>query len=118
MILLVDDEIDLLGLFAMMLKRKAYHVVKAAGGPEAVRILEKETPALILLDLAMPEVSGVDILRMVRADPRFERTRIIILTAVPVMLEQVDTPLIDGLLKKPVSPRTLEEAVANALVSE
>jgi CheY-like chemotaxis protein len=117
MILLVDDEADLLNLFAMMLVRKSYHVRKAAGGPEAVKILENETPALILLDLAMPEVSGVDILHMVRADPRFEATRIIILTAVPVLLEKEDMQLIDGLLIKPVHPRTLEETVAKSLAA-
>jgi CheY-like chemotaxis protein len=114
-ILLVDDEHDLLDLFGMLLNRLPCRILKAAGGQEALNILETETPGVILLDIAMPGITGLDVLRAVRSNPRFEATRIIVLTAVPVMVDQDDARLIDQMLTKPITMHALEKAVRAAL---
>lgn len=114
-VLLVDDEHDLLDLFGMLLNRLPCQILKAAGGQEALNILETETPDVILLDIAMPGVTGLDVLRAVRSNPRFEATRIIVLTAVPVMVEREDARLVDQMLTKPITMHTLEKAVRTAL---
>lgn len=115
LILLVDDELDLLELFSMMLNRSGYRTLKAQSGNEAITLLANTTPDLILLDLAMPGMLGVEVLRWLRADDRFADTKVIILTAVPLIIEREDLALAQGLLVKPITPRTLEEAIERVL---
>ena len=114
-VLLVDDERDLLDLFGMLLSRLPCQILKAAGGQEALKILEAETPSVILLDIAMPGITGLDVLRAVRSNPRFAQTRIIILTAVPIMVDQDDVKLADEMLTKPITMHALERVVRAAL---
>jgi CheY-like chemotaxis protein len=114
-VLLVDDEQDLLDLFGMILGRLPCQLLKAAGGQEALDILATQTPTLIVLDIAMPGVTGLDVLRTIRGDPRFDRTGIIVLTAVPVMLDKADVQLVDSMLTKPITMHALDTAVRTAL---
>lgn len=114
-ILLVDDEADLLDLFAMSLRRKPYDILKASSGAEALALLQTEVPALIVLDVAMPEISGLEVLHAVRGDPRLSNTKILILTAVPLMVEKGDAKLADMVLPKPVTPLRLEETIWNLI---
>lgn len=114
-VLLVDDEQDLLDLFGVILSRLPCELLKAAGGEEALNILATETPSLIVLDIAMPGVTGLDVLRAVRSNPRFDKTRIVVLTAVPIMLDRADTQLVDAILTKPITMLALDQAVRAAL---
>ncbi|MCC7207062.1 MAG: response regulator [Anaerolineae bacterium] len=114
-VLLVDDEQDLLDLFGVILGRLPCQLLKAAGGQEALNILATETPTLIVLDIAMPGVTGLDVLRAVRSDPRFDRTRIVVLTAVPIMLDRADAQLVNTILTKPITMLALDKAVRAAL---
>lgn len=110
-ILLVDDETDLLDLFEMVLVRLGTKLYKASGGRKALQILENVKPDVIVLDLAMPEISGLDVLRSIRNTSEFDSVKIVILTAVPVMLEREDVEMVDIVLTKPVTPRGLEQAI-------
>lgn len=103
-ILLVDDEPGLLKLFAGLMDRLNCHVIPACGGSEALGVLERETPDLLILDLAMPGISGVDVLRWVRDNPRLDTMKVIILTARPNMIAEVETLGIDYWISKPVAP--------------
>ena len=114
-ILLIDDEQDLLDLFGMILSRLPCQLLKAAGGQEALDILATETPTLIVLDVAMPGVTGLDVLRAVRGNPRFDRTGIMVLTAVPIMLDRADAQLVNTILTKPITMQALDKAVRAAL---
>lgn len=114
-VLLVDDEQDLLDLFGMILSRLPCQLLKAAGGQEALDILAAETPTLIVLDIAMPGVTGLDVLRAVRGNPRFDRTEIVVLTAVPIMLDRADAQLVNTILTKPITMQALDKAVRAAL---
>lgn len=114
-ILIVDDELDLLDLFAMILNRRSFRLLKAPGGREALNILETETPTLILLDVAMPDITGLDVLHAIRGNPRFSTTKIIILTAVPVMVDKKDSEMADLVLAKPISPKVLEDNILNLI---
>ena len=116
-ILIVDDKQDLLDLFTASLRRLPYRILTAPSGDTALAILEQETPALILLDIAMPHVSGIDVLHRVRQVPRLDATRIIIVTAVPSRVEREDEDLFDRLIAKPITPRALEQAVLEVLSS-
>jgi CheY-like chemotaxis protein len=114
-VLLVDDEQDLLDLFGMILSRIPCQLLKAAGGQEALDILASETPTLIVLDIAMPGVTGLDVLRAVRGNARFDRTRIVVLTAVPIMLDNADAHMVNAVLTKPITMHALDKAVRGAL---
>lgn len=116
-ILLVDDEVDLLDLFGMYLGRLGCRIHKADGGQRALDILAQITPVLVVLDLAMPEVGGLEVLHAIRSDQRFNATKIAILTAVPVLLERDDHKLADAVLTKPITPRILEQSLRSLLFS-
>ncbi len=116
-ILIVDDKPDLLDLFTASLRRLPYRLITATSGDAALEILEQETPALILLDIAMPRTSGLEVLHQIRQVPRLDATRIIIVTAVPSRVEREDANLFDRLIAKPITPRALEQAVIEVLDS-
>ena len=110
-ILIVDDEVDLLQLFKASLRNLPYPVLTAKDGEAALQILEEQIPILIILDIAMPYINGVDVLRQVRADSRFDQTKIIILTAAPSRISGTDAQLADLVVSKPITARNMEQTV-------
>ncbi len=65
-ILLIDDDTDMLAITGRWLEKAGYRVSKAASGQEALEFMTKEKPDLILLDYAMPGMSGPDVLKEIR----------------------------------------------------
>ena len=80
-ILIVDDEPDALVILRHILTRAGYSVVPAYGGADALRRIEKQDFDLIITDLAMPKVSGVEVIDRVKRDPARSSTPILALTA-------------------------------------
>jgi two-component system phosphate regulon response regulator PhoB len=80
-ILVVDDEPDISALVAYHLAREAYRVRTAADGVEALRAVDAESPDLIVLDLMLPGMSGLEVLRELRHRPEAEGIPVILLTA-------------------------------------
>jgi two-component system phosphate regulon response regulator PhoB len=80
-ILLVDDEEDLLELLDINLRREGFRTVKASSGLEALVVAAAVCPSLIVLDLMLPDVSGTEVCRRVRATPELHDVPIIMLTA-------------------------------------
>jgi DNA-binding response OmpR family regulator len=80
-VLLVDDTPDMLSLYGRMLGDQGYRISLADGGPEALALLEHETPDLIVLDCAMPRMSGPETLAELRRVPRLARVPVIFLTS-------------------------------------
>lgn len=76
----MDDDPVCLALAQNVLERGGYEVITAADGPDALFKLERRTPGLVLLDLEMPGLSGFDVCRQMKADPRFADIPIIFLT--------------------------------------
>jgi CheY-like chemotaxis protein len=114
-ILIVDDKTDLLDLFAVSLRKLPYRILTAQSGVQALDILEREIPVLLLLDVAMPAPGGIEVLHQVRANPQMDSMRILVVTAVPSRLEESDIALVDRVLPKPVTPRALEQAVIDVI---
>ncbi len=112
LVLIVDDEFGLRSLFATMIRRLGYDIVLAGGGAEAITILEAQTPDLIILDLAMPLVPGVDVLRYIVGTPRLDAMRVAVLTAIgPGPAPDDVAGRIDRWLNKPVRPDRFMELV-------
>ncbi|MBO9309710.1 MAG: response regulator [Chloroflexi bacterium] len=80
-ILVVDDEVGALALIGIMLDRGGFEVVKAQNAAQALDVLERETPDLIILDIMMPGTDGIELCSIIRGMPRFAETPILILSA-------------------------------------
>jgi two-component system, OmpR family, phosphate regulon response regulator PhoB len=80
-ILVVDDEPDISALVAYHLARESYRVRTAGTGPEALKAIETDTPDLVVLDLMLPGMSGLDVLGELRRRPETESLPVILLTA-------------------------------------
>jgi two-component system, OmpR family, alkaline phosphatase synthesis response regulator PhoP len=80
-ILAIDDEDDILVLIDHHLSREGYRVLRAASGEQALQLAREDPPDLILLDLMLPGVSGFDLCRILKNDPRTAGIPIIIVSA-------------------------------------
>src|SRR3989338_1734110 len=78
-VLIVDDEVKFTQLVADFLRLRCYEVTQAASSTEALRQLERAAPDVVLLDLVMPGLSGLDLLKLIRA--RVFPPRVIVVTA-------------------------------------
>jgi len=108
-ILIVDDERDLLSLLDFNLRQAGFETMLAACGQEALQQLRRRTPDLVLLDLMLPDVSGTEICRSVKADPRTKHVPVMMLTA---KSDEVDKVVgfelgADDYVTKPFSVREL-----------
>ncbi len=79
-IMVVDDEENLLILTRDLLASKGFDIVTAGNGKEALGMLEKEKPDLLILDIMMPGMKGTDIAKKIRKNPKTNKTKIIFLT--------------------------------------
>ena len=80
-VLVVDDERDLVDIVAFNLRREQFDVVTAPDGETALEIARRDTPDLILLDLMLPGIGGLEVCRRLRGEPRTSQIPIIMLTA-------------------------------------
>jgi len=108
-ILVVDDEQDILTLVAYHLRPEGYRVLAAADGKTAVDLALNEKPDLIVLDLMLPEMSGMEVLKVLRGNDATRKTPVILLTA---RKDEIDRVLglelgADDYVTKPFSPREL-----------
>lgn len=89
-VLTVDDEVHILELLKYNLESSGYLVIQAETGEEALRLLKEHPIDLVLLDLMMPGIDGLQVLRTIRSDKELKRTPVIMLTA---KNEELDTVL-------------------------
>jgi two-component system phosphate regulon response regulator PhoB len=116
-ILVVDDEPDITALVAYHLARSGYRVSTAASGVEALQAARDEQPALVVLDLMLPELSGFEVLERIRADKSLAETPVLMLTARRDEPDRVQGLSLgaDDYLVKPFSPQELVLRVRNIL---
>ena len=116
-ILVVDDEPDIVALVAYHLARGGYRVTTASSGTEALRLAQSDCPALIVLDLMLPGISGYEVLERLRADERTKHVAVLMLTARREEHDRIRglTLGADDYLTKPFSPHELVLRVAAIL---
>ena len=113
LVLVADDDPDILDLVRYRLERSGYTVATATDGTEAVRLAGELSPALAVLDVMMPGLTGFDVTRRLRADPETARIPVILLTA---KAQEADVQEgfaagADDYIRKPFSPRELSARV-------
>ena len=116
-ILVVDDDAKIVRLVRTYLEREGFGVVTAADGPAALDAIERHRPALVVLDLMLPELDGRAVIRAVRRDDEAAATPILVLSARGSTLDRI-AGLEDGAddyLPKPFSPAELVLRVKSIL---
>jgi DNA-binding response OmpR family regulator len=116
-ILVVDDDAKIVRLVRTYLERDGFTVVTAGDGPAALEAIEAHQPALVVLDLMLPELDGRAVIRAVRRDEEAARTPILVLSARSSTIDRI-AGLEDGAddyLPKPFSPAELVLRVKSIL---
>ena len=108
-IIVVDDEIDILEFVQYNLKKEGYDVYLAHNGQEAIDIGRKIKPDLILLDVMMPVMDGIEACKQMKSDPDFANTFIVFLTARSEEYSEIAgfQAGADDYISKPIKPRVL-----------
>jgi len=108
-ILIVEDEPANVALLSYVVEQGGYAVRVAACGTAALALIEDEPPALILLDLMLPDTNGIEVCRVVKNDPRFQSIPIIVLTALThqAFAEQSMRAGADCFMRKPFDSQAL-----------
>ncbi|QJD97854.1 response regulator transcription factor [Mucilaginibacter robiniae] len=116
-ILIVDDEPDILELIEYNLKKEGYQVYLAHNGQEAVAEAKKVLPDLIVLDIMMPKMDGIEACRMMRTMPEFKNTFMVFLTARSEEYSEIAGFNVgaDDYIAKPIKPRALVSRI-NAIL--
>jgi two-component system phosphate regulon response regulator PhoB len=116
-ILVVDDEPDIIALVAYHLARAGYRVSTASTGLEALQAAREEQPALVVLDLMLPELSGFEVLERMRGERTLAEIPVLMLTARREEPDRVQGLSLgaDDYLVKPFSPQELVLRVRNIL---
>lgn len=116
-ILVVDDERDLLDLIEYNLKKEGYDVLKAEDGADGIRMAKKYKPDLVLLDIMMPKMDGLEACEQIRADEDIKHTPIIFLTAKSDEKTEVTGLNLgaDDFLTKPISTAKLVSRITAVL---
>ena len=116
-ILAIEDEGDILDLITVSLTREGFRVLGSAAGEEGLALAREEAPDLIVLDLMLPGMDGLQVCRALRADPRTRALPVLILTA---RGEEADIVAgletgADDYVTKPFSPKVLAARVRSVL---
>ncbi|SDF03856.1 two-component system, OmpR family, alkaline phosphatase synthesis response regulator PhoP [Mucilaginibacter pineti] len=116
-ILIVDDEPDILELIEYNLKKEGYQVFLARNGQEAVAEAKKSLPDLIVLDIMMPKMDGIEACRIMRTMPEFKNTFMVFLTARSEEYSEIAGFNVgaDDYIAKPIKPRALVSRI-NAIL--
>jgi CheY-like chemotaxis protein len=108
-LLIVDDEEGVRALVRMTLESPTYEILEAIDGDEALALTRYHSPDLVLLDVMLPDSSGIEICRKIKSDPNTSATTVVMLTAKAQGsdLEEAEAAGADGYFTKPFSPVAL-----------
>jgi CheY-like chemotaxis protein len=114
-VLIVDDEFGLADITADLLREAGYEVRLAINGKLGLDSLAAHPADLVLTDLMMPVMDGPEMIRRMRADPRFAAIPAVLMTALPEAIPEGDSALHDAVLIKPFSLAEVLEVVLRLL---
>lgn len=119
-LLIVDDEDGVRSLVRMTLDSGYYEILEAQEGRQALEFARAHHPDLVLLDVMLPDMSGFDICRELKNDPRMASTTIVMLTARAQQTDvgEAEAAGADGYFTKPFSPIALMRKVESILGAE
>lgn len=112
-VLAIDDEEDILGFLSTLLETRGFRVLTALTGDAGIALARREHPAVILLDIMMPDVDGHEVCKRLKAEPVTSRIPVLMLTAMNRIkdIAQAMDEGADGFMAKPFENRNLVEVV-------
>lgn len=116
-IVIIEDEPDTAEMYAEMMRISGYEVVKFFGGSSAVAQIAEQKPSAVVLDLMMPDMSGLEVLQYMKAEPNLSDIPVVIVSA-KTLPTDIDEGLKAGAsvyLTKPVSFSDLKKAIEDAV---
>lgn len=117
-VLIVDDDANNRLLLATLLRHAGHTPLEASSGRDAVAIAQQALPALVIVDLALPDISGAQLMRELRSDVRTRHTKLALYTATQpgaALAELSAIYGISGVIPKPGDPRTILRLLENLL---
>jgi len=120
-ILAIDDNEDILSLLNTVLTSKGHDFMQASNGKEGIKLIEEQKFDAILLDLAMPEFSGRDVIESLEKNDRIKNLKIILFTASSATNQEIDALLhhdgVKSCIRKPVDINVLINKVEEVVKS-
>lgn len=113
-ILCIEDEPEMIDLIRLILGRRGFEVVGAAGGKEGLEKVRQKPPDLVLLDLMMPDMDGWEVYQQMKADEKTKDVPVIVVTAKAQSIDKVlglHIAKVDDYIAKPFSPQELLNSV-------
>lgn len=117
MVLVVEDNADARDVFAFALRSVGYAVREAENGAVGLLMMQIEVPAVVLTDLRMPEMDGMQLARELKSRAQFAPIPRLLLTATPLNDMWASLELFDAVLLKPISLEDLVQAIDKAVAS-
>ena len=118
LILVVDDERDIVEIICDILSDAGFKTMTAYDGQQALEKIERQKPDMLVLDMKMPVLDGLGVIRHLRADPFLSDIPIVVVTATQVIIEVQERYRqlgVSACIAKPFEPEELLAAVTNAL---
>lgn len=118
-VLIVDDDPEVRALYRLILRQEGLDVIEAESGAEALSLAQEELPALILLDIMMPEMDGYEVCRRLRANPHTANLAILMFSANGTGAARRNGMLVgaNDYMSKSVGPRALVARIRALLSS-
>ena len=115
LVLLVEDNADTRGMYATFFGSEGFRVLEASDGLQALSQLAGEKPDLMLLDLGLPRLNGVQVLRAIRQQPRLADLPVVVVSGQLELLNAADDIAADVVCAKPCEPEDLLRVVRAVL---
>ena len=112
-VLIIEDNDKNMKLARDVLQNKGYKTLEAVTGEEGVKLAKEKIPDLVLMDIQLPGINGIDAFKQIRADPRTARVPVIALTAsvTPTDRSQITAAGFDAFVGKPINLKEFVETV-------
>ncbi len=120
-IVYIEDDPEMLDLVELILNRHGFDVHGAHGGREGIDLVHQEHPALILLDLMMPDLDGWDVYQQLKAEPETKDIPVIVITAKTQSIDKVlglHIAKVDDYISKPFRPQELLDSIEKVLTEK
>jgi len=116
-VLIVDDEADVVRLLQFRFEKEGFETITAMDGTTAVAMVESDSPDLVLLDIMMPLMDGMEVLRQIRSRRRTSKTPVIMLTAktASITVDEARQLWVSDYIMKPFDPEILVRKAKKAL---
>lgn len=117
-IVCVEDEPEMIDLIRLILGRRGFEVKGATGGKEGLKMIQDDSPDLILLDLMMPDMDGWEVYQQLKADEKTKHIPVIVVTAKAQSIDKVlglHIAKVDDYIAKPFSPQELVDSIEKVL---